>query len=264
MNSYFLYSYLKTEYELLKSHDGISFEILKLSDVKSRWLEAFRGAQKSIFVCGGELRSVDNFETAHEFGSILKEKLRTSDFLASVLCGAWLYTGEENHGTDDPIMNGLIREIKNIAKDYPEQISIYINKLNAVETAGSGYFHNVVIDEDVEGKGMACIECPHGYPQEGDYYADDGKWLDRDWIVSSDTNFIRDVVGMRNSFIYRLAIKRLTYKEIESELVARTYLKEKFFDIVKGWQFEKPLEFDECRKNWEEGKIHHSFIPECK
>ena len=240
MNTFLTYDYFLQKYPGLVE--------VPVSEVD--WPALFEYAKKSIFICGGELRKGDDPEEAKKCVEVARQKhVENPDFRVSIMCGQWLYAGTTPPDNESHVINNIIRGFHALSQDDPSWIRLYYNYLNVIESTESGYFHSIVVDEDDLERRIAYVERPHGISSEDAIYAM------RKWVYSSESDFVHDIVQIRESFCKRFGIVAQSFETAYPKLIERTLSKNDFDRESIGWGFMTHEQFDECRKKWSSGTL---------
>jgi len=242
MNSFSLFEYIE------QKHADVIGKPIKLEEVSLP--ELLKNAKKSFFACGGELRSVDDSGIARYFVELASQKHKeNNNFKIAIMCGPWIYAGTETSDSGKCVLNSTIRELHNIPEDDSDWIHLYYNYVNVVESIEAGYLHNIIIDEEDNGKSMAYLEYPHGMPMDNICY------MDRKWICSNDSGFVEDIIRIRNNFCGRIGIAPQFFRDAYPRIVERTIYKDKFYESTMGWSYSNPDEYEASRKAWRSGTL---------
>jgi len=215
---------------------------------KISWIEFFKHAEKSVFLCGGELRTSAHKKIADKCIEILKNKLETiPEFSVSIMGGSWLIEGKGAPRGEAHSINYTIKGLYELAQNNPKlNISFYCIPLNVSEATESGYLHNAVIDEGEENQ-KAYLEYPHGCPLLI------RKYNNREWLKSQDTEFIQAVVNIRESFRVQWNLQP-HYNLRVLETVKMQTLK-RFYLRTLGWNYNGRFGFGLCMKMWLSGLL---------
>jgi len=240
MNSFQIFKYMERNYRKV-IEGSVLIEYIS-------WEDIFNDAIDSVFICGGEFRKGDEIEEAEECIKIAKQKRSANpNFHVSVMCGQWIYAGTKPSSDNTPAENNMMRELHKAAIDGDDWITFYYNYLNVVESVESGYLHSIVVDEGEESQ-KAYLEQPHGDFQEGDYEK-------RKWIISSNADFVNDVIQIRERFCLRYGIIPQDPASSYNRIVERTLYKDDFHLHTNGWNFSTCGEYDECKRRWKSKEL---------
>lgn len=249
MNAFLVYDHIK------KRHKNI-IESKKLIEIN--WRDVFMSAEHSVFLCGGEMRTAAKPDIATEYMEVLRGKFDSNpEFKVSVMCGSWIYAESEPTGNESAF-NATLKGLHQLAQEKAEaDISFYVNHLNVVESADSGYLHNVVIDEEMPTQ-QAYLEIPHGCPKEGSE-----RYKFYEWITSNNEAFVWDVINTREKFRTRWGVKAQragcddTYEEVKSITIED----KDFYRVTKKWNFRTYFGYSVCLKRWLSGRIDPPLLP---
>ena len=252
MNAFLVFDYLKKKHK----------RIIKTEKLRSiEWTEVFASAKHSVFICGGEMRTLASSKVAKDYYNIFSGKLSSnSEFNISVLCGSWLYAEKQRVEPtgEAPAINATLKKLHELAKEKPESnISFYLNQLNVAESTETGYLHNVIIDEGTSTQ-RAFIEVPHGCPKK-----DSDKHDNNIWISSSDEEFVRDIINTRETFRVHWGIKMqpAAGDSVFDEIANMSIESEDFYRVTKNWNYRSYFAFVLCLKRWLSGKIVPPSLP---